>query len=163
MAFVSVTRLRVRSYRYVLSFLWNSFQAGRQAERSEGFIGGKLLGNSKNVFWTITVWEDGAAMNAYRTSNRHGKAMPKLLHWCDEATVAHWNQESREVPSWQEAHRRMAHEGRPSKVNHPSPLQASNQFPGPEPSRLEQTLSLRARRKMRVAYERHRYNVDPAS
>jgi hypothetical protein len=46
--------------------------------------------------------------------------MPKLLEWCDETAVAHWNQESAELPDWETAERRMAESGRLSKVNHPS-------------------------------------------
>jgi hypothetical protein len=44
----------------------------------------------------------------------------ELLEWCDEAAVAHWNQESAELPDWKTAERRMAESGRLSKVNHPS-------------------------------------------
>jgi hypothetical protein len=88
----------------------------------------------------MTAWNDQVAMNTYRTGGAHRRAMPKLLNWCNEAAVVHWTQESSELPSWQEAHRRMVKEGRPSKVNHLSPAQASNHIPGPEPSRIQRTL-----------------------
>jgi hypothetical protein len=140
MALISATRLRVRSLIYLPQFFWATFKSMRQAERSIGFLGGRLLVNSKNVFWTVTAWKDEAAMSAYRTSGAHRKAMPKLLNWCNEAAVVHWTQESSEIPFWQEVHQRMADEGRPSKVYHPSPAQESNYIPGPEPSRIERTL-----------------------
>jgi hypothetical protein len=50
----------------------------------------------------------------------HRDPMPKLLDWCDEGSVTHWNQESAEVPDWETAERRMAESGHLSKVNHPS-------------------------------------------
>jgi hypothetical protein len=140
MALISVTRLRVRSFLYLPQFLWYAFQCIRQVERSSGFLGGRLLVNAKNVFWTMTAWEDEAAMNGYRTGGAHRRAMPKLLNWCDEAAVVHWTEESSEIPFWQEVPQRMAEEGRPSKVNHPSPAQASGQIPAPEASRVERTL-----------------------
>ncbi len=59
-------------------------------------------------------------MNAFRITLPHRDAMPKLLEWCDEAAVVHWNQESAELPDWETAERRMAESGRLSKVNHPS-------------------------------------------
>ena len=59
-------------------------------------------------------------MSAYRIIPPHRNAMPKLLEWCDEASVVHWNQESAELPDWETAERRMADSGRLSKVNHPS-------------------------------------------
>jgi hypothetical protein len=140
MALISVTRLRVRSFIYLPQFFWHAFTSMRQAERSSDFLGGRLLVNAKNVFWTMTAWKDQAAMNAYRTGGAHRRAMPKLLNWCNEAAVAHWTQESLEIPSWREAYQRMAEEGKPSKVNHPSPDQLSNHIPAPEPTRIERII-----------------------
>jgi hypothetical protein len=45
--------------------------------------------------------------------------------------VVHWTQESNELPSWVEAHKRMQQEGRRSKVNHPSPAHTAYQIPLP--------------------------------
>ena len=140
MPLISVTRLRVRSFRYLPGFLWDTFQSVRQVQRSPGFLGGRLLVNSGYVFWTMTAWQDEAAMNAYRTSGAHRQAMPKLLNWCDEAAVAHWTQESAEIPEWQQTHQHMSERGRLSKVNHPSTAQASQKIPAPQPSRIAQTL-----------------------
>ena len=140
MALIAVTRLRVGSFIYLPQFFRDTFKSMRQAERSIGFLGGRLLVNAKNVFWTMTTWKDEAAMNAYRTGGAHRSAMPKLLNWCDEAAVVHWNQESSELPSWQEAYQLMVKEGKPSKVNYPSPAQVLNHIPAPEPSRIERTL-----------------------
>jgi hypothetical protein len=140
MALISVTRLRVRSFIYLPQFLRDTFKSMRQAEHSLGFLGGRLLVNAKNVFWTITAWKDEVAMNAYRTAGAHRSAMPKLLNWCDEAAVVHWNQESPELPSWQDAYRLMVKDGKLSKVNYPSPAQALHRIPAPEPSRIERIL-----------------------
>ena len=140
MAFISVTRLRVRSFIYLPQFFWDAFKSIRQAEGSSGFLGGRLLVNAKKVFWTVTAWKDEAAMNAYRTGGAHSKAMPKLLNWCDEAAVVHWTQESSEIPVWQQLHQRVVEEGRLSKVTNPSPDHASKHIPAPEPSRIERVL-----------------------
>ena len=140
MAFFSVTRLRVRSFFFLPQFLWGAIRSANQAERSAGFLGGKIVRMSRNVFWTVTAWESEAAMNTYRVAGAHLRAMPKLLKWCDEAAVAHWSQDSGEIPSWQEAHRNMVAKGRLTKVNHPSPTQKSNQIPAPQPSLAERRL-----------------------
>jgi hypothetical protein len=136
MAFVSVTRLRVRSFVYLPQFVVQSLRSARQAQRSPGFLGGRLMREAGNVFWTITAWQDDAAMNYYRTQGVHRSVMPRLLVWCDEASVAHWTQELVDVPSWQEAHRRMVEQGRPSKVSHPSPAHLARQIPAPRPGRF---------------------------
>jgi heme-degrading monooxygenase HmoA len=136
MLFVSVTRLRVRSIFYLPQFIVQALRSSRQAERAPGFLVGALMREPGNVFWTITVWQDDAAMNSYRTQGVHRSVMPRLLNWCDEASIAHWTQDTAEVPSWQEAHRRMVEQGRPSKVNHPSPAHLAHQIPAPRPGRF---------------------------
>jgi hypothetical protein len=140
MAFLSITRLRVRSWVYVPPFVWQSIQSARQAECAPGFLGGCLLREAKNIFWTMTAWQDSDAMNSYRTAGFHRRVMPKLLDWCDEASVVHWNQENADLPCWIEAHRRMVSEGRLSKVRHPSPSQIQNRIPVPKPGRIQRAL-----------------------
>jgi len=140
MAFISVTRLRVRSLRYLPAFLWRTQSSVRQAQRAAGFIGGRVLVEARWTFWTTTAWEDEAAMRAFRGSGAHKAVMPKLLEWCDEASVAHWRQDGPEVPDWQSAHQQMITSGRPSKVNHPSEAHDGNRIPAPRPSRITREL-----------------------
>ncbi len=92
--FASVTRLRVRSLRYVPGFLWMTFLSQRQVVRALEFVGGKLLIDARRTFWTLTAWGSERAMKAFRGSGPHAKVMPKLLEWCDEASYAHWISES---------------------------------------------------------------------
>jgi hypothetical protein len=57
MVFISVTRLRVRSFIHLPQFFWDTFKSMRQSEHSIGFLGGRLLVNARNVFWTMTTWQ----------------------------------------------------------------------------------------------------------
>ncbi|MBD0369711.1 MAG: hypothetical protein ICV60_02570 [Pyrinomonadaceae bacterium] len=141
MPFISVTRLRVRSIFYLPQFIWHALKSQRQAERAAGFLCGRVMRDKRNAFWTLTAWKDEAAMRAYRGAGAHMKAMPKLLDWCDEASIAHWEQEGAELPSWSEAHSRMVAEGRTSKVRHPSDAQLAGKITGPKQGGTEgQTL-----------------------
>ncbi len=117
---VSVTRLRVRSWRFLPAFMLKAFLSARQAKSAPGNLAVAILREANNTFWTRTAWTDEAAMKAFMLAGPHRGAMKRLLDWCDEASVVHWLQESAEMPSWEEAHRRMQEEGRPSKVNFPS-------------------------------------------
>jgi hypothetical protein len=74
----SVTRLRVRSFRFLPGFLWRTFLSQRQVERGPGFVGGRLLVDSRWTFWTLTVWESEPAMKRFRGSGAHAKVMPQL-------------------------------------------------------------------------------------
>jgi hypothetical protein len=131
MPFISLTRLRIRSWRFMPAFVWYAFRSSRQAQRAEGFLDGKLVVDARNTFWTVTAWSSEAAMRAYRAQGPHLGAMSKLAHWCDEASVVHWEQEGIALPSPGQLHRRMVESGRPSRVDHPSADQSANRIAPP--------------------------------
>ena len=131
MPLISVTRLRVRSFRYMPGFLWYAFRSNGQARRAPGNLGVALLNDAHSTFWTCTAWVDEAAMRAFMLAHPHRTAMVKLLDWCDEAYLVHWTQENAQLPDWHEAHRRLVAEGRRSKVRHPSPAHEAFQIPPP--------------------------------
>jgi heme-degrading monooxygenase HmoA len=131
MPFVSITRLRVRSLLYLPAFIFTALRIGGQARNAPGNLAASVFRDRRNTFWTSTCWESEASMKAFMLAAPHGPAMRKLLEWCDEAALVHWTQESAELPSWPEAHRRMESEGRPSKVNHPSAAQMAYSIPPP--------------------------------
>ena len=123
MPFVSITRLRVRSWRYLPGFLIQSFRSARQAKRAAGSLAVSVLRDAHLAFWTRTVWRDEAAMRSFMQSGVHRRVMTRLPEWCDEAAVVHWVQEAEQSPSWAKAHRRLQGEGRRSRVSHPSDAQ----------------------------------------
>ena len=135
--FVSVTRLRLRSFRFLPGFFRHAGASTRQLRDSPGFEGGYLARQGFLTYWTITMWADAEAMRRYRAEAAHLAAMPKLLHWCDEAAIAHWTQESAGLPTLEEARSRLAGEGRLSKVLHPSAAHAAGEVqPSPAPLKL---------------------------
>jgi len=131
MTFISATRLRVRSIRFLPAFLYYALKSSRQARQAPGSLGVALLNDAHWTYWTCSAWQNESAMRAFMMAAPHRNAMPKLIHWCSEAAVAHWVQESPALPDWQEAHRRMVAEGRPSKVSHPSPDHEAFRIPPP--------------------------------
>ena len=127
--FISITRLRVRSWIYLPAFFWHTQGAIRQARRADGFGQGALLADCCRTFWTMTAWDSEASMRAYMLAGPHRKAMPHLINWCDEASLVHWEQEGDDLPTWEVAHRRLCHEGRASKVrNQPEPVPCRSCF-----------------------------------
>ncbi|MCI0422912.1 MAG: hypothetical protein L0387_37095 [Acidobacteria bacterium] len=131
MPVVSITRLRVRSARYLLPFMVYSLLASLQARRSRGNLGVKLLRDENRSFWTATAWQNEEAMRSFMLAGAHRRAMPKLLDWCDEASLVHWSQETAELPDWRQAYRQIVEQGRPSKVRYPSPAHIAQQIPEP--------------------------------
>ena len=102
-----------------------------QARSAPGNLGVELLRDAANTYWTCTAWQDESAMRAFMMAEPHRSAMGKLAGWCNEASVVHWNQDTADLPDWIEAHRRMASEGRRSRVRHPTEAHEGFRIPAP--------------------------------
>jgi hypothetical protein len=131
MPVISITRLRVRSWRYLPAFYVSVMRVARQARNAPGNLAVRIFADKRSTFWTSTSWNSESSMRAFMLAKPHGPIMRKLLEWCDEASLVHWTQPNPELPSWPEAHRRLIAEGRPSKVNHPSPAHTAHNLPPP--------------------------------
>ena len=120
MAVVSVTRLHLRSLRFLPGFLIWTYRSARQLKHARGYQGGWLGNELPRGFWTATVWDSLDSMRAFRNGSPHLEAMKKLLNWCDEASYAHWEQEGFAPPDGETAFGRLRQEGKVSKVLYPS-------------------------------------------
>ena len=131
MYFISVTRLKLRSVRFLPSFLLHALRTRNQVSEAPGFQSGSLLADRSWTFWTMTMWDSQESMRRYVTTAPHRLAMPHILDWCDEASVVHWDQPGDALPPWPEADRRMRENGRPSEVLHPSPQHETSSYRPP--------------------------------
>jgi len=131
MVFVSVTRLRIRSWRYLPAFFYYTLLSAWQARRAAGNLGTSIHRDARHVYWTITVWRDEPAMRQFRNHGAHGRAMPKLREWCDEATYAHWEQASANPPDLATAYERLVRDVIVSRVKHPTAEHEAKEFPRP--------------------------------
>ena len=116
-------------------FALDAVRTTNQVRKAAGFLRGALLPDRERVFWTMTGWDSQESMRRYMLSGSHKTAMPKLMEWCDEASVAHWEQEAAELPGWEQADRRMRETGRVSKVKHPAATQAGMNYRAPRRTR----------------------------
>jgi hypothetical protein len=144
MPLISITRLRVRGWRFMPGFAWYAFRSTRQAQRSQGYLAGKVYNDARRTFWTATAWRDEASMKAFRSAEPHLSAMRNLAHWCDEASVAHWTSDEVALPGIEQVYRWMLKRGRPSRVNHPSSQHQAMQL-APPVARGAQDLPPRSR------------------
>ena len=121
MPIVSVTRLHVRSKRFLLPFLSYTLRASRQAKQTPGNLGVKLRKTNGLAFWTLGMWQTIEAMKKFMFASPHKEAMQKLPYWCDEASFADWEQNTTtEWPPWDYAAEKLKTTGRLAKVLHPS-------------------------------------------
>jgi hypothetical protein len=135
---VSITRLRVRSWRFLPAFFVAALRSAFQARRARDNLAVTILREAHNTFWTRSIWASEAAMKSFMVSGVHRKVMPKLLNWCDEASVARWTSDLSQEPTWEEVHLRMQRDGRVSRVNHPSEAQLLFRIPALEMKRSKE-------------------------
>jgi len=129
MYFISVTRLRVKSFLSLPRFFLANEASLKQLKKTMGFVIGKELVDKKLTFWTITLWEAESNMKEFRNSIPHRKAMQNLPHWCDEASYLHWVQEEKILPDWKTVYDKMITEGKITKVKFPSANQINKEYP----------------------------------
>ncbi len=152
MPFLSLTRLRLRSRIYVLTFAWRVWTSCRQPKPAPGFLRGSLGRDPDGGFRTMTLWTDEAAMRQYRAAGAHRQAMPKLLDWRHEAAVAHWERDGEALLTGEEARDRMVQRGRVSKVRHPTAAHAARQtVPGGRGPRWGASFHARGDRRRVIA------------
>jgi hypothetical protein len=127
MAFVSVTRLRVRSLWFLLPFSLVTRRSRDQLLRSPGFIEGRLTIEFPFAFWTMTIWKSQDDMRRFRNAPPHLEAMRRLPQWCDEASYIHWEQRDMQLPPVNEAYLLLRNQGITSKVTHPTAAHSAGQ------------------------------------
>lgn len=132
MYFVSVTRLRLRSPRFLPQFAWHNWRTVRQTVRTPGFLDGRLLADARHTYWTLTLWEQEAAMRYLRDRGAHRQAMPKLQDWCDEAATAHWQQMDANLPSFAIAHDCLTTSAHFTRLKTPSEAHLQRIIPPPQ-------------------------------
>jgi hypothetical protein len=120
MATLSVTRLHLRGLRFLPRFTWHTRASIRQLRDADGLIEGFVATSLPLTYWTVTSWRDSEAMRSFRASGAHLKAMPHLMDWCDEASVATIADRDGSMPTAAEAAHLIRQHGRLSKVRHPS-------------------------------------------
>lgn len=136
---VSLTRLHLRSVRFLPQFLWLNERIVRQLAACPGFRGGKLLADRGWTFWTATDWQAQSSMRSFRDSGAHRESMPRLLDWCDEAAVAESN-DWESIPEWQEIYRCLREQGRASRLRYASPRHPERDFPPPQWTVLQRNI-----------------------
>jgi len=140
--FLSLTRLKLKSFRFLFPFLISNTKIAFQVSKSTEFIKGKLLVDTHLTFWTLTAWQDQKSMNTFRTTGAHLKAMPKLSKWCNEACVTHWDQTEEDMPSWEEAYEKLNAEGHFTSLKWPSALHCQKIIAKPVTRKTFRELSL---------------------
>ena len=100
-----VTYLPVKHYRTVPSVAKHSYKVEKQLIETQGLIGysmGSKLWTKQ--FWTVSVWEDEAALMAFALSGAHKDIMARLYTDMGATKFARWKVLGADVPlTWEVA------------------------------------------------------------
>ncbi len=100
-----VTYLPVKHYRTVPSVAKHSYKVEKQLIETQGLIGYSM--GSKpwtKQFWTVSVWEDEAALMAFAFSGAHKDIMARLYTDMGATKFARWKVLGTDVPlTWEVA------------------------------------------------------------
>ncbi len=100
MSLLSVTRLKLKSPRYLPAFLINTERIAREIRTSEGFLQGQLMGTFNLSMWTMTLWNSEATLKKFYLSGTHQKIMGKLSEWSSEAASVHMEVNNHQLLIW---------------------------------------------------------------
>ena len=146
---LSVTRLRLRSWRFVLSFLRENERVVTQLCAAEGFLGGEVVAKAGLVFWTVSRWTSPRAMARFAHDGAHGAVIPKLAGWCSEASTVTFAVDGERPITPAEIATRLRERGRVVAVDRPSEAQRRGERARPDDQPaglLRRPLAPRARR-----------------
>jgi len=106
---VLLSYLPLRGYRRMLTLMRRSRAVSGQLASTPGLIGftfrAKLL---RHRFWTLSAWEDEAALTAFVGKAPHLDAMKVLGPFMGDAAFFRWSVKGHELPlRWDDALRRM--------------------------------------------------------
>ena len=87
---VTITQLPLRSHRRIPRIMRATWRIVRQLSRSDGLVGYALKADLiHKTFWTMSAWNDDAALAAFVRSDVHRAAMTALQPHMDGARIRH--------------------------------------------------------------------------
>jgi hypothetical protein len=116
MAFLSMTRLQVKSIFLLPKFFVQNEAIVKQLKTSAGFKKGKTLIDLGLGAWTVTLWESEDAMRAFYLSGAHRNIMPSLSAYSNEATTGNLTFDEADLPTWDFVHENLSKFGKFSSV-----------------------------------------------
>lgn len=104
---VLLTYLPLKGYRKMITFARYVRGVRKQLAETPGLIGYSLRAKVlRHRFWTLSVWEDDAALMAFVRKEPHRTTMGALQPHMDATAFIRWNIAGSDLPpSWDEAMR----------------------------------------------------------
>jgi len=107
----SVTELRLRRWRDIPRLTFDALRLRRAVQIEPGVVAVCLAAAPlRRTFWTLTLWADEPALDAYVRTAAHADAMRRFRGRLERSRSARWKGEFGSLPRWAEAVARLAAE-----------------------------------------------------
>jgi hypothetical protein len=120
MAYLSLTRMKLRSPVFLPIFITHSLRIFSQLRKVPGLIIGKAIAASDLSMWTATLWESEATLHQFYRTGAHHQAAQFITQWASEAVQQRLTVSSHQIPSWKEAAQILTTTGHFYTLNFPS-------------------------------------------
>jgi heme-degrading monooxygenase HmoA len=104
------TRLPLSRHRYIPGFLRDTVRIRRQLRGAPGLLGYGLLAElGRATFWTVSVWEDEAALRAFAAAEPHRSVMRRVPARMGASAFRPFDVRGADVPiAWRDVKTRLA-------------------------------------------------------
>jgi hypothetical protein len=104
------SRLPLRRYRDIRTFLHHTRDVRRQLGDATGLIGYSLRAQfARRTFWTLSSWESASSLEQFARSRPHREVVAELVGATNDPVFVRWEgTASLAVPSWAEARAHVA-------------------------------------------------------
>ena len=93
------TKLPLTAHRHVPGFLRDTLRIRRQLAVSPGLVGYSLLAElGAKTFWTVSVWEDEAALRSFAAAEPHRSVMRRVPARMGDSAFRTFAVSGRELP-----------------------------------------------------------------
>ena len=118
---VTITKLPLRSHRRIPRIMRDTWRIVRQLGRSDGLVGYALKADLiHKTFWTMSAWNDDAALAAFVRSDVHRAAMTALAPHMDGPRIQTFTLPGSEVPpTWRDVAENLAATPQPNLKEQP--------------------------------------------
>jgi hypothetical protein len=102
---VLLSELPLRRFRDLGRFLLYTWRIRGQLKRAPGVLGYSLLARpARRQFWTLSVWDDEAALQQFVFEDPHGQVMTDLSGRMGRTHFVRWRMRGAELPPrWPDA------------------------------------------------------------
>jgi hypothetical protein len=109
---VMASRLPLRSYTRIPSFIRATSRIRRQLATAEGLVGYSLDAKVlSKTFWTLSVWRDQEALDSFATTEPHRSVTRAIRPHMNPTTFVTWTSTGSDIPvKWETARKQVNRE-----------------------------------------------------